>query len=411
MAELAEVDGAGARSAIPAHRADVDWLRIFATYLLFAFHAGKVYDVPPFYHVKDTVLSKELGYFTGFIHLWHMPLFFVLAGWSALGSLRMRRVAHFVRERIAKLLVPLVFGMIAVGPFLRWAELRTGQFVTIDGKHLPAQPEVGFLEYLPQYFTTPDHVTWGHLWFLAYLLTFTLLATPLLAVIARLPLSELRAPRWLVYAPILPLAVVQGTLRDRWPGFQNLVDDWANFSYYLLFFLLGAALAYAPGFERAVHREARPAGVAALVAALAMVACGGLKARGVAGASTLFWTLSAVAGWCAVIACLGFASKRLTFTNRAFRWLSESAYPVYFLHQVGVVAAALVVIGLPLGIPAKLALTMALAVALTLPFYQLVVRPFPPLRFLLGMKSRAKSALSERPDTVESRPPPRPALG
>jgi peptidoglycan/LPS O-acetylase OafA/YrhL len=380
---IPSVESAAARPAASAgHRPDVDWLRVLATYLLFAFHAAKVYDVPPFYHVKDTVLSEPLGTFTGFVHLWHMPLFFVLAGWSALGSLRMRRVARFLRERVAKLFVPLVFGMIALGPFLRWAELRTGQFVTFEGERLPAQPEIGFLEYLPQYFSGFEQVTWAHLWFLAYLFTFTLLVTPVLAWAARRPAAELRAPRWLVYAPIVPLAFVQATLRDRWPGFQNLVDDWANFSYYLLFFSLGAALAWAPGFERAAHREARNAGIAALEAA------GELRAQGVPGAWTAFWTLSAVAGWCAVVACLGFAARRLAFSNRVARWLAESAFPVYFLHQAGVVAAALIVIELSLGVAAKLALTIALAVALTLAVYELVVRRFAPLRFLLGMKPR-----------------------
>ena len=58
--------------------------------------------------------------------------------------------------------------------------------------------------------------------------------------VASWPERGAEPPRWLVYAPIAPLAFVQATLRERWPGFQNLVDDWANFSYYLLFFLLGA---------------------------------------------------------------------------------------------------------------------------------------------------------------------------
>ena len=28
-------------------------------------------------------------------------------------------------------------------------------------------------------------------------------------------------------------------LRDRWPGHQNLYDDWANFLFYSLFFIIG----------------------------------------------------------------------------------------------------------------------------------------------------------------------------
>jgi len=45
-------------------RYDVDWLRVFATYLLFVFHVGKVFDVPPFYHIKNAELSDGLGFLT-----------------------------------------------------------------------------------------------------------------------------------------------------------------------------------------------------------------------------------------------------------------------------------------------------------------------------------------------------------
>ena len=63
-----------------SRRYDIDWLRVFATYLLFAFHVSKVFDVSPFYQIKNAELSESLDYFTGFVHLWHMPLFFLLAG-------------------------------------------------------------------------------------------------------------------------------------------------------------------------------------------------------------------------------------------------------------------------------------------------------------------------------------------
>jgi hypothetical protein len=66
-----------------ACRPDVDWLRVLATYLLFVFHAAKVFDVAPFYHVKSPERAAWLDAFTSFVHLWHMPLFFVLAGCSS----------------------------------------------------------------------------------------------------------------------------------------------------------------------------------------------------------------------------------------------------------------------------------------------------------------------------------------
>ena len=38
-------------------RPDIDWLRVGATYLLFVFHVGKVFDPAPFYHVRNADLS------------------------------------------------------------------------------------------------------------------------------------------------------------------------------------------------------------------------------------------------------------------------------------------------------------------------------------------------------------------
>ena len=38
-------------------RYDIDWLRVGATYLLFVFHVGKVFDPAPFYHVRNAEVS------------------------------------------------------------------------------------------------------------------------------------------------------------------------------------------------------------------------------------------------------------------------------------------------------------------------------------------------------------------
>ena len=38
-------------------RTDVDWLRVFATYLLFPFHTAMVFNPAPFYHIRNVDLS------------------------------------------------------------------------------------------------------------------------------------------------------------------------------------------------------------------------------------------------------------------------------------------------------------------------------------------------------------------
>jgi peptidoglycan/LPS O-acetylase OafA/YrhL len=369
----------------PTRRFDVDWLRVFATYLLFAFHAGKVFDIPPFYPLKNGELSVAMGFFTGFIHQWHMPLFFLLAGWSVFGSLAQRGSAGFLRERVRRLVVPLGFGMLVLCPPIRWVELRQGLFVTASGRSLAAEPGVGLLEFLPRYYT-PEGVTWSHLWFLAYLFTFTLLYLPALVALSRAPVRRAPERSAAVYLALFPLVLVQVTLRGRWPGYQNLVDDWANFAYYSLFFLFGFALARSPQLERLAHREWRRAGLLAAAALLGMVATDLLRARGFELAVFAGRALSAVAGGCGVLFFLGLAARFFRFSNRALRWLAESAFPVYVLHQLAVVMAGLWVVSLPLGIAPKYTLLVSLSLAMTLGFYQFVVRPLPALRFCLGMK-------------------------
>src|SRR5262249_37215806 len=109
-----------------ARRPDIDWLRVGATYLLFLFHVGKVFDPAPFYHVRNADLSFVLLVVCGFIGLWHMPLFFLLAGWSAAASLQSRGSRAFVGERVRRLAIPLVAGCVLLAPTIKYVELRSG---------------------------------------------------------------------------------------------------------------------------------------------------------------------------------------------------------------------------------------------------------------------------------------------
>jgi glucan biosynthesis protein C len=62
-------------------RHDIDWLRIGATFLLFPFHAARPFDHQS-WHVKSPDAATGFDVFVWFIHQFHMPLFFTLAGWS-----------------------------------------------------------------------------------------------------------------------------------------------------------------------------------------------------------------------------------------------------------------------------------------------------------------------------------------
>jgi len=385
-------------------RADIDWLRVAATYLLFVFHVGKVFDPAPFYHIRNADQSFILLIVCGFIGLWHMPLFFLLAGWSAASSLQLRGARAFLRERLHRLGVPLVAGCVLLAPAIKYLELRSGLDLNHTGLRVAAEYQESirllipaglpvaepfhqrFLTFLPTFFTQLDRFSWSHLWFVAYLLTFTVAYVPLfLWLLRRRDRAAAGSPACIVYLPLVPLIVIQLTMRERWPGIYNLYDDWANVAYYSVFLLSGFFLACHPAVGDTVTREWKRSlalgGLATVVLLLGVLRAFSSPAVLLVG--------TAVAAWCFVIAFLGIARRYLTASTPTLTYLSESAFPVYVLHQAAIVLPGYAVVGLPLGIATKYVLLLFLAIALTMATYQWLVRPFAVPRFLLGMRAKA----------------------
>jgi peptidoglycan/LPS O-acetylase OafA/YrhL len=394
--------------SVETRRHDIDWLRVFAVYLLFIFHVAMVFNPAPFYHIRNDELSFGMLVFAGFISLWHMPLLFLLAGWSLLPSLQARGSGGFLKERVLKLFVPLVAGCALFGPAIKYLELRTGldasytglrvsqelqesfKLVIPQGLPVAAPFDESFLEFLPSFFTDPDRFTWAHLWFLAYLFTFSLLYQPLFQWLRNRRDRLTRARAIWVYLPIVPLALTQVTLRERWPGLQNLYDDWANFAYYSTFLITGFLLSRYPTLEEAVQREWKRAFCIALAAMGVLLA----SVIGLVTSTKLLLAGTAVAGWCFVVGLLGLARTRFRQRSAPLAYLAESALPIYILHQPAIVLIGYWIVQLRLGIAPKYALLLVGSVALALAMYHFVVRPIPVLRFLHGMKPKKRGALA-----------------
>ena len=358
-------------------RYDIDWLRIFATYLLFPFHVGKVFDVPPYYHIKNATLSGGLGVLTTYIHQWHMPLFFLLAGWSLHASLTLRGPWSVLGERVKRIFIPFLFGCLTLCVGLGYVE-----------HILMKRVEMNFLEFIPKFFTSLDYFTWGHLWFLIYLFTFTLLYFPLFWLLARKPASSAPVGTWLLYLPIPVMMFLQITLRIWWPGYQNLVSDWGNFTYYSIFMWLGFLLGRRPALRDALSREWKRAAVVALVSSVIFLyVCINQPQSDVAG-HLLYYSLGTIVGYTVIMAMLGWAYDHLRFRNTALDYLAESALPVYILHQGGIVFPGWFIIQMDAPIIVKYPLLLVTAVTATVLTYHFVIRPVNPLRFLFGMKPK-----------------------
>ncbi len=371
-----------------ARRYDLDWLRVLAFGLLIFYHTGMVF-VGWDFHLMSKPSTPALELPMEFLNQWRMPLLFVISGVGLTFALARRTAGQFMGERLQRLLLPLVFGMVVVVvPQVYYERLAQGAGYT------------SLLDFYPHYFegTYPKgNFTWNHLWFIAYLLPFSLLSLPVAlqlrrpraqALLARLSTWLQRPGRVLLLA--LPLVVWQLVLRPYWPDQRNLVSDWFNFTFYLTLFSYGYLLGPLTGFWLAAERQRYLLVVVGLATFCFYywgddyyyTLVGGAIKRAVQGLNC----------WCWVLVCIGFGRRYLNRNSPLLQLANEAVYPFYILHQTVLITLAYYVLQWPATTAAKFLLIALGTFGGTLLLYSIIWR-FSVLRVLFGLKPRRVSAV------------------
>ena len=371
---------------------ELDWLRMFAVLTLLYFHSSRPFD-RWFWHLKNSVFSEGLTAVNLFINIWHMPLFFFLSGAASWFALQYRSGKEYAGERFLRLFIPLVFGMLVIIPPQVYCErFFRGQF------------RGSFLSFYPHVFqgVYPDgNLSWHHLWFLAYLFVFSLLALPLFLHVRNNPKSgflaarmkRIETPLGLLLIPALPLALYELVLRPFWPsGVQNLVDDWANFFFYLTVFIYGFLMMSNEGVRAAVKRHGMKAFVPAIVSAVLILVSYFFVSRDTfspfmgKAADSLYRIVWAFSCWFWLTAIVSFGMNYLRVNNKLLKYSNEAVLPFYILHQTVIVIIAYFVVTWRIGIAGKLVFLIVASFVGSLAAYDLIVRRFRVTRFLFGMR-------------------------
>ena len=155
-------------------RHDLDWLRVLGVLLLIPFHVALIFVLQPYtiMYIRDVVNSPALTVTTGFIHMWHMPMLFMVSGAATYFALGFRSAGQYIRERFLRLFIPLAFGLLTFIPFTIYIQhsqvlsLQEGYlgFFHIDFEHLDGMN---------------GSFTPAHLWFILYLFVFSLVGLPI----------------------------------------------------------------------------------------------------------------------------------------------------------------------------------------------------------------------------------------
>lgn len=381
---------------ITDRRQDLDWLRVIAFVLLIYFHAAVAFVPDGIPMTVNADSSEVLRRFVGFLHEFRLALLFMIAGVGVCFAERRRSAGAFLRERSRRLLVPLVFGVLVLVPPMVYLEKRfTG-----------ADPG-SFLSFYRDLFSAgvyPDgNLSWHHFWFVAYLWLFCLFSLPLLRW-SRGAGAE-RFGRWLRGAAVgyrlwgfaLVLLLVELPLRPLFPGFRDLIHDWASFAQWWLVFLAGYAFArHAPLLERA--RVLRwPSLIVAVMASAILQSVFFSPSAGITpfpdgelsvAAYLNFSWVRILNLWCWLLALFGFAAEHLNRGGVLLRRLNDAVYPLFCAHLTWLVLFEYWLLPLPLSITLKyLLLTTGTLLAVWLTYEG--VRRIQWLRPLFGLRLRA----------------------
>lgn len=319
----------------------MDWLRIGAFALLILYHIG-MYFVPWGWHVKIAEPLEWVVIPMRALNSWRLPLLFLVSGYaSAALFAKLGSTGAFVRSRSARLLIPLVFGIIVVIPPQPWIDL-TGQHGYTGG--------FGYF-WLHDYFRfgALDGIvlpTWQHLWFVVYLWVYTLLAAAVLAWVPERTRAMVAdgAARWLAGLGMLAIPLIGWLLIFALvPGEHEthaLVDDWPTHAHYLIPFTVGWLLRVRPALFGAVARCWRIALTIGIVA-FGFITWAEYMWPGNTPSPPGVWEAFDIArllhGWTTIIVLVAFADAHW---NRDHRWratLAEAVFPFYIIHQTIIV--------------------------------------------------------------------------
>jgi surface polysaccharide O-acyltransferase-like enzyme/small basic protein len=379
---------------LPERRVDLDWLRIAAFSLLIFYHVGMFYVTWDF-HVKSSRASEAIEPLMRLSNPWRLLLLFVISGVATRFMLDKMKPGSFLAARMARLLIPLVFGMLVIVPPQTWFEIveKLGYSASIPDFYVKYVTMSGDWRPGGEYLITP---TWNHLWFVAYLLVYTVLVVPLGPLLKRVP-ARLVAPLArgpaVVILPTLVLVILMVALRPLFGGTHALVDDWYLHSVYFSGFLFGYAVAK---HERFFQSCEGMRWVTLGLAISAWVALEIFRATPIPAMSEplrllIGGALRDIQAWATIIAAFGFARRYLTNRDGPVRrYLTDAIFPFYIIHQTVIVIAGHHLDPLQLPVWIEAGLIIAITLASCWLGYE-IVRRVPALRPLFGLKLEPKA--------------------
>ena len=377
----------------------LDWLRVSAFGLLFLFHSWRPFDHLP-WHMKSADQSVVFDLLTMFVHGWRMFLIFLVSGAGTWLAMRARE-ERFVQDRVLRLLVPFLLGIVVIIPPQRFYEWVA--FGGFEGSYLD------FLQVYPAQQLSADMgssvLLWfGHLgthvWYLPFLFVMTLLALPLLEWIrsGNADFSRIRtvmSTRLGVFVLAVPMILCRFVLKPFYPEYT----DWADFFVYLWPFLYGFIFMADRQFLDIVKNRMWSFLVVGSVCSATFIFLGATSEEHVQAylnpgfnwmhLITSVLTMLIAYSW--IMFFLALFARTMNFRHRLLIPANISILPIYVLHQTLIIVFGYYIVQLDLPLGLRFLGIVLTAIPASVLIYK-VIATNNVTRFLFGLKPLPKTA-------------------
>lgn len=364
----------------------LDWIRVMAFGVLIFYHSG-MFFVSWGWHIKNNQIVEGHQVWMSLVNPWRLSLLFFISGVGVSFAMKSRTAGAFVGERTRRLLLPLIFGMLViVPPQIYFERLQSHTFTGSYGAFYPSVFE--FVAYPEGSFS------WHHLWFVAYLWVYSIVATPLFVWLKKHPVRWFSSSfGWADFLKLLcfifPLMVTYALLKPHWKITHNLTSDWYNLVLSFLFFVYGYFIGTQPQSWDLIEKYRK---TFLFIAVFLMVFSKSYDAF--IGAipenqTWVFWmngALKMTFVWGVILAICGFAKHHLNFDNRFVQYTNRAVYPFYILHQTITVTIGYFIADYQWNSELKFLLLVAGTFGIAWGIYHFLIRPFAWSRALFGVK-------------------------
>lgn len=356
-------------------RYDIDWLRIIAIGLLLIYHIAigfQSWGIMIGFITNDTAWSS-LWLPMGMLNIWRIPFLFFVSGMGVYFAMRSRNWKQLLKERALRILLPFVFGALAI---------------------VPVSMAIWRLYYKWEMIYSPGP---GHLWFLGNIFIYVLVLIPLFYTLKRHENGRFVKGLKKLFSnplgmlPVTAIFIAEALLLKPNP-YELYAMTWHGFALGLLAFFSGFCFVLAgQGFWNMLLKW-RWLFVAIAVSAFAYRVSMGMKVP-------VYLLVAESHAW--IFSCFAFGYRYLNHPGQTLRYLSEAAYPVYILHMIFLFLASYWIF--PTGVPVPLKFVLVLLCTLGGCFgsYE-IIRRIPFLRPLFGLRV-ARALPTERRPTIQDK--------